>query len=261
MNNYTLYIHIFPNNKCYIGITSRSVEKRWGKNGCQYNGNAYLHNAIQKYGWDNIEHIILATNLSKEWACVLEQLLIAEYRSNESAFGYNFANGGEINRGWHNEVSEETRKNISLAITEWHKRPEIKEHLRQVNLNKVVSDETRKRLSAAHKGLPSGMKGKKHSIESKQKMSKAQKGKIISDWQKKQISKANSGRVVSDETREKLRQARLGKKLTEGQKKKMSEAKKGKPSPRKGCTLSAEQKQKISNSLKQRNRQIRKEWL
>ena len=37
-NNWKVYRHIFPNGKSYIGITHRTVEERWGKNGEKYNG-------------------------------------------------------------------------------------------------------------------------------------------------------------------------------------------------------------------------------
>lgn len=30
-NNYTVYMHKFPNMKVYIGITNRNVEARWRK--------------------------------------------------------------------------------------------------------------------------------------------------------------------------------------------------------------------------------------
>lgn len=74
---YTVYIHRNKlNNKCYIGITSKSPRVRWG-NGSRYCGKSkngeykqpkFAH-AIQKYGWDNFEHNILFTNLTKEKAC------------------------------------------------------------------------------------------------------------------------------------------------------------------------------------------------
>ena len=32
MNNFKIYIHLFPNNKIYVGITKQQVENRW-KNG------------------------------------------------------------------------------------------------------------------------------------------------------------------------------------------------------------------------------------
>ena len=35
MNNYTVYCHIFPNGKRYVGITKQKPEYRWD------NGNGY----------------------------------------------------------------------------------------------------------------------------------------------------------------------------------------------------------------------------
>ena len=62
MNNYTVYKHILPNNKIYIGITSKEPFLRW-KWG--YRHNSYFLNAIKKYGWQNIKHEILFINLTK----------------------------------------------------------------------------------------------------------------------------------------------------------------------------------------------------
>ena len=66
MNNYTIYIHRNKiNNKLYIGQTCQTPEKRWD-NGRGYKTSERFYNAIQKYGWNNFEHIILYTNLSLE---------------------------------------------------------------------------------------------------------------------------------------------------------------------------------------------------
>ena len=35
MNNYTVYMHVSPSGKRYIGITGQDVKKRWG-NGIGY---------------------------------------------------------------------------------------------------------------------------------------------------------------------------------------------------------------------------------
>ena len=72
MDNYTVYKHVSPSGKQYIGITKWDVEKRWS-NGEGYKQCSYFYNAIQKYGWDNFEHIILYTNLSREKACEIEK--------------------------------------------------------------------------------------------------------------------------------------------------------------------------------------------
>ena len=58
MNNYTVYMYITPNNKKYIGVTCRKPEYRWN-NGKGYEPNKHFYNAILKYGWENIKHIII----------------------------------------------------------------------------------------------------------------------------------------------------------------------------------------------------------
>ena len=112
---YTVYMHINKtNNKVYIGITSKSVEERWGRNGYHYKRNRHFWGAIQKYGWDNFEHKILYEGISKSEACQKEIELIAIYDSTNPQNGYNISAGGEFGYyGVHH--SEETRKKQSKA--------------------------------------------------------------------------------------------------------------------------------------------------
>lgn len=66
------------------------------------------------------------------------------------------------------------------------------------------TDETKIKLSELAKGRPSAFKGKKHSNESKQKLSNTLKGRVITKEWREKLSKAGKGRVVSDETKRKL---------------------------------------------------------
>ena len=52
------------------------MKDRYGKDGYQYHQCTHFWRAIQKYGWDNFEHIILVENLSKEMANIIESELI-----------------------------------------------------------------------------------------------------------------------------------------------------------------------------------------
>lgn len=115
--NYTVYKHTTPNNKVYIGITSyKKPNIRW-RNGKGYKQNKHFFGAILKYGWNNIKHEILYTNLSKEEACKIEIELIAKYNSNQREFGYNNSTGGEKGAlGSNHKISPETRKKISEAV-------------------------------------------------------------------------------------------------------------------------------------------------
>ena len=93
---FIVYCHIFPNGKRYVGITSQSLNCRFRKNGEGYKGQM-VYNAIQKYGWHNIEHRILYENLPKEDAEQKEIEIIKEWKTNNRKFGYNRASGGGVN--------------------------------------------------------------------------------------------------------------------------------------------------------------------
>lgn len=97
VKKYALYIHRSPSNKFYVGI-STNPERRWC-NGNGYKRQTHFWNAIQKYGWDNFDHIILYTGLSKEDACHLQKRIIAILKSNQREYGYNITSGGEGHPG------------------------------------------------------------------------------------------------------------------------------------------------------------------
>ena len=68
--NYCVYCHTNKiNGKKYIGITCQKPNKRWGVDGKKYHESPKFWNAIQKYGWDNFNHEVLFTHLSKDEAC------------------------------------------------------------------------------------------------------------------------------------------------------------------------------------------------
>ena len=89
-----VYIHTSPSNKYYVGITSQKPERRWRK-GVGYIGNVHFTNAINKYGWDNFQHEIIASNINEDEAKNFEQILIAKLQSNNPKYGYNRSSGGE----------------------------------------------------------------------------------------------------------------------------------------------------------------------
>ena len=166
---YTLYMHTFPNDKKYIGVTCQKLNKRW-QNGNGYEHNRYMINAISKYGWENVKHEILYENLTKTEAEQKEIELIAKYKSNQRNYGYNIENGGNLLK-----VSDETKKLIS------------KNNGRGM-LGKHLSEETKLKISQAKKGQKpskpfekghiSWNKGKKsiYSSEYRKKLSEAKKG-------------------------------------------------------------------------------------
>ena len=106
-------------------------------------------------------------------------------------------------------------------------------------MNKKHSEETKKKISESHKGL-------KHSEETKKKLSELRKGKI--PW--------NKGISPSADTKQKMSNSLKGIKRgprSEEHKKKLSEALKGKAGNKKGFHHSEETKKKISEARKGRS--------
>lgn len=95
MDNYVVYMHVNrANGKRYIGISSNPIS-RWA-NGRGYRRNKHFSDAISKYGWNNFDHLILYSELSKEDACEIERHLIKKYKTQDKRFGYNITSGGEV---------------------------------------------------------------------------------------------------------------------------------------------------------------------
>ena len=88
-----------------------------------------MYRAIQKYGWENIEHIILFDGLSEADACEIEKSLIKKHRTNEKEFGYNIESGGQCSN-----LAEST-----------------KQKLREAHTGKRASEETKGKMSASRK--------------------------------------------------------------------------------------------------------------
>lgn len=117
-NKFCVYMHKFPNGKMYIGITSKVPKNRW-QNGTGYDKKhqSAMYNAIQKYGWDNIEHIILFENLTEQEAKEKEIELIKKHNTFihfKNSNGYNMTLGGDGNLGHKStkKVKEVNRKRL-----------------------------------------------------------------------------------------------------------------------------------------------------
>ncbi len=152
---YSVYKHTCPNGKVYIGITGGDVNDRW-KNGLGYKRNEHFYRAIEKYGWENINHEILAENLTKEEAEQLEIELILKYESSNKLYGYNCTNGGECVGKHTNETKQkisEKNKGKAHAQTE-----ETKEKIRQQHLGRQHTAETRLKISQAKKVKDNGLR-------------------------------------------------------------------------------------------------------
>ena len=123
---YCVYCHTNKaNGKKYIGITQQIPERRW-KNGKGYSTQHFAR-AIQKYGWNNFEHTILMSNLTKNQACYYERLYIKKYETTLPEKGYNETLGGDGGGMYNKHHTQSAREKISearkiIGFSEAHKR-------------------------------------------------------------------------------------------------------------------------------------------
>lgn len=202
---YFVYRHVAPNGKMYVGITSKSNPiQRWGTNGIHYKNNKHFWNAIQKFGWDNFSHIIVAHGLSVDTACHLEEYLIKKYDSMTT--GYNQTSGGVCPT----EVTDEIRGTISEKVRKYHNSlPEgawsnkFKGH--------YVSDVTKKKISNKSVGRRKSQETIDKQVSTfkanltpdiRYRMGSSLRGKHLSEATKEKIRIANTGRKVSQSTKE-----------------------------------------------------------
>lgn len=168
-NKWSLYRHITPSGKVYIGITSQKPEYRWN------NGKGYLNgrrtkfkSSIIKYGWDNIKHEVLFTNLDENTAKRLEIELIRHYKG--LGVSLNHTDGGEGVRG----------------IIPWNKGIKLPYEKSNKLRGRRLSEEHKRKLSISHKGKVS------------------RKGFHLTSSQIENLRKVNTGRKKSIEEKEKI---------------------------------------------------------
>ena len=90
---YSIYRHISPSGKSYIGITMQNPERRF-QNGAGYKTQPAFYRAIEKYGWENFQHEVVEDNLTEKEACQKENYYITEVYKTIAPDGYNTREGG-----------------------------------------------------------------------------------------------------------------------------------------------------------------------
>jgi len=175
------YIHCKPNgDPFYVGKGHGNRSHRFDKR------NQHHKNIVAKYGRENIL-IYVTKRDSEESALRAEVRLIRMFRW----AGFELCNqtdGGEGTVGRKLSAEEIARRTEKVKGSK--RSAETKAKQSAASKGKKKSAEACVNMSKAHKGKPNGQLGRKHSEESKQKMSAAAKARI--------------GRVCSEETKAKI---------------------------------------------------------
>ena len=174
--------------------------------------NRHLQFAWNKYGEQEFEFKVILY-------CDKANLLFYEQRALDTYNAlYNLAPTAGSQRGW--VPSEETKRNISKAkIGKSIKMPprtrEHRENLSRAHTGRKLSEETRRRMSEAHKGKVFGSmpeETRKKIAESKKGQEPWNKGKtgVYSLETLAAIGAASIGRIFSDETKAEMSRTRKG---------------------------------------------------
>lgn len=236
---YTIYLRTNKvNGKQYVGETENFErrEKQWKRLKLNY-ANQFLTDERSKYGLENFDILVIDTCETQEKAWELEQFYIKEYGT-KYPDGYNLTDGGAGAKGY--KHSEKAKKKMSEA-----------------RKGRLVTEETRQKLSISLKGKNIGIK---LSEETKRKISETKKGIKLSEETRKKMSKSKKEKYKTEIHH------MVGKHLSEETKRKLSEAKKGKNHPLYGKHHTEETRRKMSETHKNpilqytKNGEFIREW-
>jgi group I intron endonuclease len=145
------------NNKCYVGQTTRTVEKRWRAH-IKSGSTTYFTRELRRVGAKVFSVSTIAEAQNKEQLDQLEKLWIITLNSMDSTHGYNTRMGGA-----HGTFSDEIKAQLRLTALGRKHTPETKEKLRVAGLGRKHT------LGELAKMRASNL-GKRHTEETKQKI-------------------------------------------------------------------------------------------
>jgi len=158
-------------------------------------------------------------------------------------------------RFWQDEFDVLSKRGLNCVLQECGEKvrvisEETRRKLSEASKGRVVSEETRRKLSAGNKGRKrtesqlNEMRKRRHSEEACKKMSNSRKGKAHTEYTKKKMKDRwvgkihpRTGTVVSQESREKMSKAKKGIKFSDEVIKQRSEKMKGSDNPKSKLVL------------------------
>ena len=197
------------NNKCYIGQSANlinRIKKHIKTLISGTNRNENLQNAYNKYGTGNFT-IEIIEECSKESLDEREIFWIDYYKSYDPQYGYNKTKGGTGGNGYIEVATQEYQQQIKDKISESNKGKNnplygmhcytngaVIKYIRDEEVHeyesngwyKGVPNFVKEKERLANAGENNGFYGKKHSVETKQKLSEVRMGQ--NNW--------NCGKVI-----------------------------------------------------------------
>lgn len=152
------------NGKKYFGITTQNpASKRWIGHKTvakRLVRKTPLYLSMNKHGFDNFEFEIIESSVSKEYIANLEIDYIKKFNTQDSNFGYNLSDGGEINIGYKipKDIVEKQKERMIGEGNHFFGRShsdETKTKISKSKKGKNLSKETREKM----KGRTSPLKG------------------------------------------------------------------------------------------------------
>lgn len=128
---YYIYIHTCPNYWTYVGM-SQQPKQRWNK-GEGYKENKDFYDAIQKFGWNNIKHEIVAETNYKWIAQKIERTLITHFKNKKRSFN-------ETNIEEKLLVNKSNRKNPIKKVGQYDKVTGVK--IKEFESTRIARDYT-----------------------------------------------------------------------------------------------------------------------
>ena len=222
-----IYLHRSPSGKSYVGQTTMNPPSlRWSSKDA-YRANGYFAAAIQKHGWENFEHKILAEVVADTKELLIEKLnelepIYMQQYNTLTPNGYNIQPGG-----YNAPCADETKQKIREKLKGRPRSAESIQHQKVAQLGRKVSQETREKLRAIHTGrvmspeacakmrqAAMGNTRRLGTTTSEQGLANIRAGARnrapMSEDTKFKISSGNSGKVVSVETRARISESRKG---------------------------------------------------
>lgn len=158
-------------DKCIVIFPSN---KNQGKNSYLSWGHGAVHRTVAETFLENWDENLCVNHIDGDkWNNSVDNLEMCTVAENNQHF-------------WFSEEFKFKRDQTKKLISEKNKGRKLSEETKSKmrgripwNLGLPCNEETKAKLSAINKGKPGPFKGKKHTLESKEKMSKAVKGKFI----------------------------------------------------------------------------------